>query len=53
MTLLAWPCRDKKTPQPNLEEELMMEARRLLKNEEESGLFPLFTFSSDYKMVAL
>ena len=30
-----------------------MEARRLLKNEEESGLFPLFTFSSDYKMVAL
>ena len=53
MTVLAWPCRDKKTPQPNLEEELMLEAWRLLKNEEESSLFPLFIFSSDCKMVAL
>ena len=53
MTVLAWPYRDKKTPQPNLEEELMMEAQCLLKNEEESGLFPLFTFSFDYETVAL
>ena len=44
MTVSAWPCRDKKTPLPNIEEEMIMEAWRLLKNEEEGGLFPLPTF---------
>lgn len=43
-TALAWPCRDqkkkKKPPLPNLEEELMMDACHLLKNEEESCFFP-------------
>ena len=38
MTVLAWQHRDKKTPLPKLEEELMMEIWHLLKNEEESGL---------------
>ena len=41
--VLAWPRRDKKTPLPNLEEELM-EVWWLLKDEEESGLFPLPIF---------
>ena len=40
---LAWPCRDKKTFLPNLEEELMMEAWHLLKNNKEH-LLPLPTF---------
>ena len=35
MTVLAWPCRDKKNPLSDVEEELMMEAWHLLKNEEE------------------
>ena len=44
MTILAWPCRERKTPPPDVEEEPMMEAWHLLKNEEEGGLFPLPTF---------
>ena len=44
MTAPVWPCRDKKIPLPNVEEELMMEAWCLLKNEEEGGLLPLPTF---------
>jgi len=43
MVDLAWPCRDKKTPLLNLEEELMIEAWSLLK-EDEDLLFPLSTF---------
>ena len=35
-----------------MEEELMMEAWGLLKNEEESGLLPSPAFSFDYKIVA-
>ena len=44
MTVPAWPCRDKKTPPPDMEEEMMTEAWRLLKNEEEGGLLPFTTF---------
>ena len=44
MTVLVWPYRGKKTPLPNLEEELMMETRHLLKNEEEGGLSLLLAF---------
>ena len=49
--LWAWPCRDKKTPLLNLEEELMMEAWRLLQKEKEVLLLH-FHFSFDYKTVA-
>ena len=49
MTVLAWPCRDKKTFLPSMEKELTMEVWRLLKNKDECGLPPL---SSDYKTVA-
>ena len=52
MTLPAWSRRDEKTPLPDVEEELMMEAWGLLKNEEEGGLFPPPHFSFDYKTVA-
>ena len=52
MTVLAGPCRDKKAPLPNLEEELMLKARNLLKDQEESGFFPPPHFSFDYKTVA-
>lgn len=44
MTVLALPCVYKKTPLPDLEQELMMEVCHLLKNKEEGGLFPLSTF---------
>ena len=50
MTVLAWPCRDKKTFLPNVEKELMTEVWHLLKNKEECGLPP--PLSSDYKTVA-
>ena len=52
MTLPAWPCKDKKTPPSDIEEELRMEAWCLLKNEEEGGLSPHPHVSSDYKTVA-
>ena len=44
MTVPVWLCRDKKNPPPDVEAELMMEAWRLLKNEEEGGplLLPAF-----------
>ena len=48
---LAWPCRDKKTPLLNLEEDVMMEAWQLLKKDIESLLSPP-NFSLDYKTVA-
>lgn len=51
MTVLAWPCRDKENPPPDMEEGLMMEAKHLLKIEEEGGL-PFAQFSLDYKTVA-
>ena len=51
MTVLAWLWRDKKTPPSDMEEGLMMEVWCLLKNKEESGLFPPH-FSFDYKTVA-
>ena len=44
MTVPAWPCRDEKTLPPDMEEELIMEAWYLLKNEEEVSLSPLPTF---------
>ena len=44
MIVLTWPCRDRKTHLPKVEEELMMEAWCLLKNEEERGLSLLPTF---------
>ena len=50
MTVPALPRRDKKTPLPNLEEELMMEVWHLLQNEEEGGLFPLPIFPLIIKM---
>lgn len=43
MTILTRPLRDKKTTLPDVEEELMMEALCLHKNEEEGGLTPLST----------
>ena len=46
MTVPVWPCRSKKTPPPNVEEELMIEVWRLLKNEEE-GDFPGGTVSKN------
>lgn len=41
MTVPIWPCRDKKTPLLDVQEELMMEAWCLLKNRDESGLHSL------------
>lgn len=38
MIVLAWLCRDKNTPSPNMEEKLMMEVWCLFKNEEEGSL---------------
>ena len=43
MTILVWPSRDKKTTPLDMEEELMIEAWCLLKNEEEHGLLPFST----------
>ena len=53
ITFPIWPCRDKKFPPSDMEEELMMEVEAcyLLKNEEEGGLPPPH-FSFDYKTVA-
>ena len=50
MSVLARPYKDKKNLLPNLEEVLMMEAWYLLKNEEESDLFSLSTFSLIIKL---
>ena len=44
MTVLVWPCRDKKTPALGMEEELTVEVLCLIKNEEEGGLPSLPTF---------
>ena len=52
MTNPALWCRDKKTPLPQVEEELRREAWCLLKNEEESDLFLPSYFSFDYETVA-
>ena len=51
MTILVWPFKDKKTPQTNLKEMLMMERWCLLRNEEESDFAPPH-FSFYYKTVA-
>ena len=48
MIVLASPCRDKKTPFL-MEEELMMKHDVHL-NEEEGGLFSLFTFLLSIKL---
>ena len=45
---LVWPHRDKKTPLPNPEKELMMEAWCLLKKDKRSSSLPPH-FSFDYK----
>ena len=47
---LAQPCRDKKTPPRNLEEELMMESHCPLKRHK--GLFPAPHFSVDSTTIA-
>ena len=47
---LAWPCRDKKTPLLNLEEELIMEAWHLFEKDKEV-LLSLPTFLFDYKTI--
>ena len=52
MTVWVWLWGDKKTSPPNVEEELMMEAWCLLKDEEEGGLLPLPTFFLIVKNVA-
>ena len=44
MTISVWPCGNKKTPPPNVEEERIMEAWTLLKKEEEGGHLPFSTF---------
>ena len=49
MEVPTWWCRNKKTPLPNLEEELMMEAWCLLKSEENEVFSPSH-FSFDYKL---
>ena len=49
--ILAWPCRDKKTPPPDLVEELKMDAWCLLKKDKEN-YFPFPHSSFDYKNVA-
>ena len=50
MTILAWQCKDKNTALLNLEKELKMETWHLIKNEEESGHFPISTFSLIIKL---
>ena len=40
----------KKTPPPDMEEEVIIEAWHLLKNEEEGGLLPLPTFPLTRKL---
>ena len=52
MTIWVWLWRDKKTPQRDLEEKLMMEAWYLLKDEGEGSLLPLPTFPLIIKNVA-
>ena len=49
MTVLVWPCRDKKTPPLGMEEELMMEVLCLIKNEDEFWWWSFSPhFSFDY-----
>ena len=50
MTIPIWPHEDKKTPLPDVEEELMLEAWFLLKNEEEGGRLSLSTFPLTIKL---
>ena len=45
MTISVWLCGDKKTPLPEMEEELMMEAWRLLKDEGKGGQMIKIYFS--------
>ena len=52
MTVWVWLQGVKKTPPPDVEEELMMEALCLLKDEEEGGLLPLPIFLFIVKSVA-
>ena len=55
ISIVPWQSRlghiGSKTPSPSVEEEPIMEAWCLLKNEEEGGLLPPH-FSFDYKNVA-
>ena len=50
MIIPIWPHGDKKTPLPDVEEELMLETWCLLKNEEEGGCLSLPTFPLTIKL---
>lgn len=52
ISIAPWQYGDDKTPLPHSEEELMMEVRHILENEEQDGLPPHPHFSFDYKTLA-